>query len=160
MKGLLTGYSHLQGHLFKMGLVDNPCYVRWKQAPEMVSCVLWDYKGPAALRFRHLGHNFLTSGDFANISVCKVSVLCSNCGAAECLREGLRNKSEMVKVQASLWYLPCCTQLYEFIHVKWTKPLYQLTVSILVLTSLRWGSTSCSASLNLTQLPLSLSVST
>ena len=86
------------------------------------------------LRFRHLDHNFLTSGDFVDISVCKVSALFSNCGAAECLHEGLRNKSEMVKVQASLWYLPWCTQLY--IHVKCTKPLHQLIVLILVLTSL------------------------
>jgi len=133
MMGLLTGYSHLQGHLLKTGLVDNPWYVRWKQASEMVSCVLCDCKALAVLRFGHLDHNFLTSGDFADISVSKVSALCSNCGAAEYLCKGLQKKLEMFEVQASLWYLPWLTQLY--IHVKCTKPLHKLIVSILVLTS-------------------------
>jgi len=91
MKGLLTGYGHLQGHLLKLGLVDNPWYVRWQQASEMVSYVLSDRKALAALRFKNLlGHNFLTSGDFTDISISKVSALCSNCGAAECLCEGLQ----------------------------------------------------------------------
>jgi len=41
MKGLLTGYGHLHGHLLKLELVDNPWYARWQQASEMVSCSLW-----------------------------------------------------------------------------------------------------------------------
>jgi len=89
---MLTGYGHLQGHLLKLGLVDNPWYVRWKQTSEMVSYVLCDCKALVVLRFRHLGHNFFTSGDFADISVSKVSALCSNCGAAECLCKGLQKK--------------------------------------------------------------------
>ena len=43
-------------------------------------------------------------------------------------------KSELFEVQASLWYLPWCTQLH--IHVKCTKPLHKLIMSILVLTML------------------------
>jgi hypothetical protein len=105
---------------------------------------------------RHLGHNFLTSGDFADISVSKVSAFCSNCRPAEFLCKGLQKKLEMFEVQASLWYLPWCTHLY--IHVKCTKPLHKLIVSILVLTSFSSGSTSCSASLNLTQLPISINL--
>ena len=133
MKELLTGYGHLQGHLLKLGLVDNPWYVRWQQASEMVSYVLSDGKALAALRFRNLGHNFSTSGDFTDISVSKVSALCSNCGAAECLRKGLQKTSELAEVQVPLWYLPWCSQPY--IHVKCTKPLPKLNVSILILTS-------------------------
>ena len=91
---MLTGYGHLQGHLLKLGLVDNPWYVRWKQTSEMVSYVLCDCKALVVLRFRHLGHNFFTSGDFADISVSKVSALCSNCGAAECLCKGLQKKNQ------------------------------------------------------------------
>jgi hypothetical protein len=132
MKGLLTGYGHLQGHLLKLGLVDNPWYVRWQQASGMVSYVLSGCKALAALRFRNLGHNFLTSGDFADISVSKVSALCSNCGAAECLCKGLQKTSEMFEVQVSLWYLPWFSQPYS--DVKCTKPLHKLNVSILVLT--------------------------
>jgi len=57
------------------------------------------------------------------------------------------SKSEMFEVQASLWYLPWCMQLH--IHVKCTKPLHKLIMSVLVLTSFSWGSTSCSARFNL-----------
>jgi len=131
MKWLLTGYGHLHGHLLKLGLVENPWYVGWKQASEMVSYVLCDCKEPVVLRFTNLGHNFLTSGDFADISISKVGALCLNCGAAECLCKGLQKKSEMFEVQLSLWYLPWCTQPY--IHVKCTKPLHKLNVSILAL---------------------------
>lgn len=94
MMGMLTRNGHLQGHLFKQGLVGNTWYVRWKQASEMVSCVLCGCKAPAVLRFSHLGHNLLTSGDFANISVTKVSALFLNCGAAERLWKGLQKKNQ------------------------------------------------------------------
>jgi hypothetical protein len=105
MMGSLTGYGHLQGHLLKLGLVDNPWYVQWKQASEKVSCVLCDCNAMAVLRFRNLGHNFLTSGDFADISVCKVSALCLNCGAAECLCEGLRKNQK--------WCVDSCPNLFQ-----------------------------------------------
>jgi len=55
----------------KLGLVDNPWFIRWKQASEMVSYVLCDCQALVVLRFRNLGHNFLTSGDFADIFLSK-----------------------------------------------------------------------------------------
>jgi len=47
----------------------------WKQASEMVSHVLCDFKTLAVLRFRHLGHHFLKAGDFVDISVSYVLAL-------------------------------------------------------------------------------------
>jgi len=64
----------------------------------MVSYVLCDCKPPEVLRFRNIGLNFLTSGDFADISISKVGALCLNCRAAECLCKGLQKKSEMFDV--------------------------------------------------------------
>ena len=115
MMGLLTGYSHLQGQLFKLGLASNTWYVRLKQASEMVLCVLCDCKAPAVLRLRHLGHNFFTSGDFTHRHLGHQGERTfSNCGAAECLCKGLQKESETFELQASLWYPPWCTQLYTF----------------------------------------------
>jgi hypothetical protein len=48
MIGLLTGHCHLKGHLFELGMMDSPGVTDTN---------------------RHLGHYFLKSGDFADISV-------------------------------------------------------------------------------------------
>jgi hypothetical protein len=72
MKGLLTGHSHLKGHLFKLGLVNSPECNRSKQASETASHVLCDREALTTLTFRHLGRHFMKPGDFEDISVSKI----------------------------------------------------------------------------------------
>jgi len=67
MMKLLTGHCHLNGCLWKLGLVDSA----GKQAFEVSSHVLCDCEAQAVLRFKHLGHHFLKQGDFANICISK-----------------------------------------------------------------------------------------
>jgi hypothetical protein len=68
MAGLLTGHSHLKGHLFKLGLVNSPECDRCKQASEMASHVPCDCEALATLGFWHLGQHFMKPGDFEDIS--------------------------------------------------------------------------------------------
>jgi len=46
-----------------------------------------DCEALTAFRFRHLGQHFLKPSDFDDISISRVFVLCSNCGAAECVSQ-------------------------------------------------------------------------
>ena len=50
-------------------LVDSPERGRCKQAYETASHILCDCEALATLRFRHLGHYFLKTGDFEDICV-------------------------------------------------------------------------------------------
>jgi hypothetical protein len=62
--GLVTGHCHLEGHLFKLGLVDSPESERCKKASETALHVLGDCEALAAIRFRYLGYHFMKPGDF------------------------------------------------------------------------------------------------
>jgi hypothetical protein len=62
LTGLFTGHCHLNGHLFKFGLVDSPACERCKQASETASHVPCDCKALAALRFRYLERYFMKPG--------------------------------------------------------------------------------------------------
>jgi hypothetical protein len=53
--GLLTGHCHLKGHLFKMGLTDDPICERCLEEDESATHILCDCDAIANLRFRHLG---------------------------------------------------------------------------------------------------------
>jgi hypothetical protein len=69
---LLTRYCHLKAHLLKLvggggGLVNSRECDSCKQTLEMASCVLCESEAPVVLKFTHLGHNFLNSGNFADI---------------------------------------------------------------------------------------------
>jgi hypothetical protein len=72
LTGLLTGYCHLKGHLFKLGLVNSPKCDRCKQASDTASHVLCNCKALAALRFRYLGRYFMKPGDFKDSSVSRI----------------------------------------------------------------------------------------
>jgi hypothetical protein len=43
--GLLTGHCHLKGHLFKLGLTDDPTYERCLQEDESATHILCDCRG-------------------------------------------------------------------------------------------------------------------
>lgn len=68
MTVLLTGYSHLKGHLFKLGLTNSPICDRCEQASATASHINYDCVALATLRFR-LCHCFLKPSDFEVISV-------------------------------------------------------------------------------------------
>jgi hypothetical protein len=72
MTGLLTEYCHLKGHLLKLVLVNSPECDVCKQASEMISHILCHCKALATLRYRHLGHHFMKTGDSEDISVSKI----------------------------------------------------------------------------------------
>jgi hypothetical protein len=58
MVGLLTGHCHLKGHLFKMGLTDDPSCERCLEEDESATHILCDCEAITNLRFRHLGQFF------------------------------------------------------------------------------------------------------
>jgi hypothetical protein len=71
MTGFSTGHCHLKGHLFKLGLVNSPPCDRRQQASQMASHILCDCGPLATLRFRHLSHHFMESGDIEDMSLNK-----------------------------------------------------------------------------------------
>jgi hypothetical protein len=62
--GRLTGHCHLKGHLFKLGLTDDPTCERCLQEDESATHILYDCDAIAHLRFRHLGQLFMEPSDF------------------------------------------------------------------------------------------------
>jgi hypothetical protein len=52
---LFTGHCHLKGHLFKLGLTDDPICARCLEEDESGTHVLCDWEAIAYLRLRHLG---------------------------------------------------------------------------------------------------------
>jgi hypothetical protein len=62
--GLFTGHSHLKGHLFKLGLTDDPICKRGPEEDESATHILCDCEATAYLRFRHLGHFFMEPSDY------------------------------------------------------------------------------------------------
>jgi hypothetical protein len=54
VSGLLTGHCQSKGHLFKMGLTNNPTCERCLEKDESATDVLCDCEATAYLRFRHL----------------------------------------------------------------------------------------------------------
>jgi hypothetical protein len=64
MVGLFTGHSHLKGHLFKLGLADDPICERCLEEDKSTTHILWDCEAVAYLRFRHLGQFFMEPSDY------------------------------------------------------------------------------------------------
>jgi hypothetical protein len=70
--GLLTGHCHLKGHLFKLGLTDDPTCERCLQEDESATHILCDSEVIAYLRFRHLGQFFMEPSDFYDAPIITV----------------------------------------------------------------------------------------
>jgi hypothetical protein len=70
--GLLTGHCHLKGHLFKLGLTDDPICERCLKEDESVTHILCDCENVAYLRFCHLGHLFMEPSDYYDSPMYKV----------------------------------------------------------------------------------------
>jgi hypothetical protein len=52
---LFTGHCHLKGHLFKLGLTDDPTCEQCLEKDESATHILCDCEVTAYLRFCHLG---------------------------------------------------------------------------------------------------------
>jgi hypothetical protein len=72
MVGLLTGKCHLKGHLFKLGLTDDPTCERCLQEDESPTHILCNFEAIAYLKFRHLGQFFMEPSDFYDAPIIKV----------------------------------------------------------------------------------------
>ena len=79
---------------------------KWSHPVQFHTCFL-RRKAESVTIFRHLGHHSLKPGDCTNNSSRKVLH-----SAPQCLSKGLQERSEMVKVQKSLWCPPESTLLY------------------------------------------------
>jgi hypothetical protein len=70
--GLFKGHCHLKGHLFKMGLTNDPICEKCLEADESATHVPCDCEALAHPRFRHLGQFFMEPGDFYDVPIGKV----------------------------------------------------------------------------------------
>jgi hypothetical protein len=70
--GLFTGHCRLKGHLFKLGLTDDPICERCLEEDESSTHSLCDSEAIAHLRFRHLGLFFVEPSDFYDAPISKV----------------------------------------------------------------------------------------
>jgi hypothetical protein len=70
--GLYTGHCQLKGHLFKLGLTNDPTCERCLEADESATHVLCDCEAIAHLRFRDLGQFFMEPGHFYDVPISKV----------------------------------------------------------------------------------------
>jgi hypothetical protein len=62
--GLLTGHCHLKGHLFKLGLINDPICERCQEEDESATHILCDCEAVAHIRFHHLGQFFMEPSDY------------------------------------------------------------------------------------------------
>jgi hypothetical protein len=72
--------SHLKGHLFKLGLTDDPTCERCTEEHETATHVLCDCEAIAHLRYRHLGQFFMEPSDFYDVPISKVLHLIRSVG--------------------------------------------------------------------------------
>jgi hypothetical protein len=70
--GLLMGHCHLKGHLFKLGLTDDPICERCLEDDESATHILGDCETVAHVRFRHLGQFFMEPIDYYDAPIYKV----------------------------------------------------------------------------------------
>jgi ribonuclease HI len=96
--GLYTGHCHLNRHLFKMGLMNDPICERCLEADESATYVLHDCEALAHLRFRHLGQFFMEPDDFYDVPIRKVLHFIRSVGLTKGYSKGKHNRSEMVAV--------------------------------------------------------------
>jgi hypothetical protein len=80
----LTGHCHLKGHLFKLGLTDNPTCERCLEEDESATHILCDCEAIAYLRFRHLGQFFTEPSDYYNAPINKVLHFIQSVGLIKC----------------------------------------------------------------------------
>jgi hypothetical protein len=69
--GLFVGHCHLEGHLFKLDLTDDPTCERGLE-DESATHILCDGEVIVYLRFCHLGQFFMEPSDYYDAPINKV----------------------------------------------------------------------------------------
>jgi hypothetical protein len=69
---LFTGHCHLEEHLFKLGLRDDPTCKRCLEKDESATHILSDCKAIAYLRFHYLSQSFMEPSDYYDAPINKV----------------------------------------------------------------------------------------
>jgi hypothetical protein len=69
--GLLTGHCHLKGHLFQLGLTDNPICERCLE-DKSATHILCDCEAIVYLQFCHIGQFFMEPSDYYDALIYKV----------------------------------------------------------------------------------------
>jgi hypothetical protein len=73
--GLRTGHCHIKGHLFKLGLINDPICERCLEKDESATHILCDCEAVPHIRFvrlRHLGQFFIEPSDYYDAPIDKV----------------------------------------------------------------------------------------
>jgi hypothetical protein len=70
--GLFTEHCHPKGHLFKLGLTDNPTCERCLEKDESTTHILCDCEAIAHIRFHHLVQFFMEPSDYYDAPINKV----------------------------------------------------------------------------------------
>jgi hypothetical protein len=99
MVGLFKGHSHLKGHLFKLGLTDDPTCERCLEEVESATLILYDCEAIAYLRFRHLGQFFMELSDYYDSLINRVLHFIRSVGLLKSETKGKHNRSLTVVVQ-------------------------------------------------------------
>jgi hypothetical protein len=71
MVGLFTVHCHLKGHLFKVGLTDDPTCEWCLEKDESATHILCDCEVIPNLRFRLLGQFFMELSDYYDAPINK-----------------------------------------------------------------------------------------
>jgi hypothetical protein len=69
---LLTGHCHLKGHLFKLGLINDPICERCQEEDESATHILCDCEAVAHIRFRHRDQFFMEPSDYYDVPIDKL----------------------------------------------------------------------------------------
>jgi hypothetical protein len=72
MVGLFTGHCHRKGHLFRLGLTDDPTCERYIEEIESATHILCDCEAIALLKFRRLGQFFMEPSHYNDVPINKV----------------------------------------------------------------------------------------
>jgi hypothetical protein len=68
----LIGHCHLKGHLFKLGLINDPICERCLEEDGSATHILCDCEAVAHVRFHHLGQFFMEPSDYYDAPIGKV----------------------------------------------------------------------------------------
>jgi hypothetical protein len=116
--GLLTGHYHQKGHLFKLGLTEDPICERCQEEDESATHILYDYEAIAYLKFRHLGQFFMEPSDYNDSPIYKVLQFIRGAGLIKGLLKG--EPQEIIKVRgarAGFYGSPLIrTYIHTYVH--------------------------------------------
>jgi hypothetical protein len=110
--GLFTGNRHLEGHLFKLGLTDDPICERCLEEDKSATHILCDCEAIAYLIFRHLGQFFMEPSNYCDALINKALQFIRSVG----FKKGKHDRSLKVAVQGPDHFGPPLVHSLEYLH--------------------------------------------